>query len=82
LQSNGNANSFTGCTAALLVRDQYGGVWTPLPMDFNTGTNQWEYPVAANQFTAGRYWGMVAVTFPNNMTVYSTEVIFDVQTAD
>jgi len=81
-QSNGTPNTFTGCTAALIVRDQNGNRENARAMVFNAVTNEWEYSVLANDFAAGRYWAMVAVTFPASVTVYSTEVIFDVQAAD
>ena len=81
-QSHGTANNFTGCTAALMVRDQNGNLENARSMVFNSVTNEWEYSVLANDFFAGRFWAMVAVTFPGNVTVYSTEVIFDVQAAD
>jgi hypothetical protein len=81
-QSDGTANNFTGCTAALMVRDQNGNLESARTMVFNPVINQWEYSVLVNDFFAGRFWAMVAVSFPGNVTVYSTEVIFDVQAAD
>lgn len=81
-QADGTANEWTGATANLMVRDQTGNLESARPMVFNTATSEWEYSVRAGEFAAGRYWAMVAVTFPGNVTVYSTEVIFDVQAAD
>jgi hypothetical protein len=81
-QSNGTANNWTGATANLMVRDQNGNLQAARAMVFNTVTNEWEYAVKAAEFSVGRYWAMVAVTFPGYVTVYSTEVIFDVQAAD
>jgi len=82
LQSNGTANNFTGATANLMVRDQNGDLQAGRAMTFNAVTNEWEYSVKAAEFAAGRYWAMVAVTFPGSVVVYSSEVIFDVQAAD
>jgi hypothetical protein len=81
-QSNGDANNWTGATASLMVRDQFGNVQTARPMTFNVADNEWEYSVKAGEFTAARYWAMVAVTFPGGVVVYSTEVYFDVIAAD
>jgi hypothetical protein len=82
LQSNGASNTFTGAIANLMVRDQSGNLHAGRPMSLNASTNEWEYSVQLNDFSAGRYWGMVAVTFPGNVTIYSTEVVFDVIAAD
>jgi hypothetical protein len=52
-------------------------------MTWNAVTVEWEYTVRANDFAAGRYWAMVAVTFPGPVgPIYSTEVVFDVIAAD
>ena len=82
LQSDGTANDFTGASAQLMVRDQNGNLEASRPMTWNTVTNEWEYSVQPNDFAAGRYWAMVAVTFALGVTVYSTEVVFDVIAAD
>jgi hypothetical protein len=81
-QSNGAANNWAGTTANLLVRDQNGNLQPARAMAFNAASNEWEYSVKGGEFASGRYWAMVAVTFPTNVIVYSTEVIFDVQPAD
>jgi hypothetical protein len=82
LQSDGTANSFAGASATLMVRDQNGNLQAGRTMSWNASTMEWEYSVQANEFAAGRYWGMVAVTFPGNVTIYSSEVVFDVVAAD
>jgi hypothetical protein len=82
LQHDGTANTFTGATAKLMVRDQNGSLQAGRPMSWNASTNQWEYSVQLNDFSAGRYWGMVAVAFSADVTIYSTEVVFDVTAAD
>ena len=82
LQSNGTANDFTGATASLMVRDQSGSVQAARPMQWNSSASEWEYSVRSGEFTAGRYWAMVAVTFPGNVVVYSSEAVFDVLPAD
>jgi hypothetical protein len=82
LQSNGTANDFTGATASLMVRDQSGSLQTARPMQWNASANEWEYSVRSGEFNAGRYWAMVAVAFPGNVVVYSSEVVFDVVAAD
>jgi hypothetical protein len=51
-------------------------------MQWNGASNEWEYSVRSGEFTAGRYWAMVAVTFPGNVLVYSTEAVFDVLSVD
>ncbi len=81
-QSNGTANDFTGATASLTVRDQSGSLQTARPMQWNGSANEWEYSVRRGEFSAGRYWAMVAVTFPGNVVVYSSEVVFDAVAAD
>jgi hypothetical protein len=82
-QSNGNANNFTGASANLMVRDQNGNLQAARAMVFNATTVEWEYSVRANDFAVGRYWAMVAVTFPGPVgPIYSTEVVFDVVAAD
>ncbi len=82
-QSNGNANKFAGATANLMVRDQNGNLQAARSMTWNAVTVEWEYTVRANDFAAGRYWAMVAVTFPGPVgPIYSTEVVFDVIAAD
>ena len=81
-QSNGAANNWLGATASLLVRDQNGSLQAARTMAFNAASNEWEYAVRAGEFASGRYWAMVAVTFPGGVIVASTEVIFDVQPAD
>jgi hypothetical protein len=82
LQSNGQANTFAGCTANLMVRDQNGNLQAGRALVFNGATNEWEYSVRAGEFIAGRYWAIVAVTFPGGAIVYSSEVFFDVVAAD
>ena len=82
LQSNGGANTWTGASATLNVRDQNNNIQAPRTMAYNTTNGEWEYAIVANDFAAGRFWAMVAVTFPTGAVVYSTEVIFDVQAAD
>ena len=82
LQSNGMANDFTGATASLMVRDQNGSLQTARPMQWNSSSGEWEYSVRSAEFRAGRYWAMVAVTFPGNVVVYSSEAVFDVLSAD
>ena len=82
-QSNGNTNNFAGATANLMVRDQNGSLQAARSMTWNAVTVEWEYTVRANEFAAGRYWAMVAVTFPGPVgPIYSTEVVFDVIAAD
>jgi hypothetical protein len=81
-QTNGTANNWQGATANLMIRDQNDNLQSARPMVFNAATNEWEYSVRAGEFAPGRYWAMVAVAFPGNVIVYSTEVIFDVQGAD
>ncbi len=82
LQSNGNSNSFTGATAALKLRDQNGILYTRT-LVWNAVTIEWEYSVVAGEFAAGRWWVMVAVTFPGPVgPIYSTEAVFDVIAAD
>jgi hypothetical protein len=82
-QSNGNTNNFTGASANLMVRDQNGNLQAARPMVFNAATVEWEYSVRAGDFAPGRYWAMVAVTFPGPVgPIYSTEVVFDVIAAD
>jgi len=66
-----------------MVRDQSGNLQAARPMVFNAATVEWEYTVRANDFAAGRYWAMVAVTFAGPVgPIYSTEVVFDVIAAD
>jgi len=81
-QSNGTANDFTGATASLMVRDQSGSMQAARSMQWNGSSSEWEYSVRSGEFTAGRYWAMVAVTFPGNVVVYSSEAVFDVLSAD
>ena len=82
LQSNGNPNNFAGATATLCLKDQNGTLLTR-SLIFNGVTMEWEYPVVAGEFAAGRWRAMVAVTFPGAVgPVYSTESIFDVIAAD
>jgi hypothetical protein len=82
LQSSGNVNNFNGATAQLKLRDQ-NGVFYSRTLAFNPITMEWEYSVIAGEFAAGRYWAMVAVTFPGPVgPVYSSEIIFDVIAAD
>jgi hypothetical protein len=80
--STGGTNNFSGASATLNVRDQNGNLYTR-SLVWNPTTVEWEYSVNAGEFAAGRYWGMVAVTFPGPVgPVYSSEVIFDVIAAD
>jgi hypothetical protein len=93
LQSvNGNPNNFTGAAATLNLRDQNGVLYMHT-LVWNAATTEWEYAVVAGEFPAGRYWAMVAVTFPGQTggsaagtgsvgPIYSSEVIFDVVAAD
>ena len=82
-QSNGNTNNFAGATARLMVKDQNGNPQAGRTMVYNSATQEWEYSVVANDFVAGRYWAMVAVTFAGPVgPIYSTEVVFDVVAAD
>jgi hypothetical protein len=82
LTSQGGSNNFNGATAQLKLRDQNGNLYTR-SMVFNPVTVEWEYSVAAGEFPIGRFWAMVAVTFPNLVgPIYSSEVIFDVVAAD
>ena len=81
-QANGSPNDFTGATAHLVVRDQTGVLQAPRAMTWSTLTSEWEYALQSGEFSAGRYWAMVAVTFPGNAIIYSSEVVFDVITAD
>ena len=82
LQSSGNSNNFAGATATLQLRDQNGNL-TSRSLVWNPTTVEWEHSVVAGEFSAGRYWGMVAVTFPGNVgPIYSSEFIFDVVAAD
>ena len=82
LRSDGTSNNFSGCTASLRLRDQ-NGVLTSRAMVWNAGTIEWEYSVVAGEFPAGRYWVMVAVTFPGPIgPIFSSESIFDVILAD
>lgn len=83
LQTNGNSNNFAGATAALMVKDQNGNIQAARTLVYNSFTQEWEYSVVANDFAAGRYWAMVAVTFAGPVgPIYSTEVVFDVVSAD
>ena len=86
--SFGNTNDFTGATATLQLRDQNGTlysrtlVWNPTPPS-PAAAPEWEYSVIGGEFPAGRYWAMVAVTWPGPVgPIYSTEVIFDVISAE
>jgi hypothetical protein len=82
LQSNGNSNNFVGATATLQLRDQNGNLSTR-SLVWNPTTTEWEHPVVAGEFSAGRYWGMVAVIFAGNVgPIYSSEFIFDVVATD
>lgn len=82
LQSDGNPNTFTGATATLQLRDQ-NGVTYSRPLTWNPSLTEWEYGVIAGEFAVGRFWCMVAVTFPGPVgPIYSSEVIFDVIQAD
>ena len=79
---NDNANSFTGATATLCLRDQNGILYTRA-LVWNAVTIEWEYSVVAGEFAIGRWHGMVAVIFPGPVgPVYSSEFIFDVVAAD
>jgi hypothetical protein len=79
---DGTPNDFTGASASLLVRDQNGNSQAPRMMSWNALAAEWEYSVRIGDFAAGRYRAMVAVAFPGGATVLSSEVIFDVVTAD
>ena len=82
LQQSGNANTFTGATATLCLRDQ-NGVFYTRPLVWNPVTIEWEYSVIAGEFEIGRWHGMVAVIFPGPVgPVDSSEFIFDVVAAD
>jgi hypothetical protein len=82
LQSNGNSNNFAGASATLQLRDQNGILYTRT-LVWNPVTIEWEYSVVAGDFAAGRWYAMVAVTFPGPVgPIYSNEVIFDVVAAD
>jgi hypothetical protein len=82
LQSSGNSNNFAGATAMLQVRDQNGNL-TSHSLIWNPATVEWEHALTAGEFPIGRYWGMVAVTFPGPVgPIYSSEFIFDVVAAD
>jgi hypothetical protein len=82
-QSSGTPNNFSGASANLMVRDGSGDLQAPRAMTWNALTTEWEYAVIAAEFPAGRYWAMVAVTFPGPVgPIYSSEVIFDVVAAD
>lgn len=74
-------NDFTNATAMLKVRDQ-NQVFYSRVMLWNSVSIQWEYPVRAGEFPAGRYWAMILVTWPTIGMVYSTESIFDVEAPD
>ncbi len=82
LQADGSPNDFTGATANLMVRDQSGMMQPGRAMVWNSITNEWEYSVRSGEFTEGRYWAMVAVSFPGNVVIYSSEVVFDVVSVD
>jgi hypothetical protein len=82
LASNGNANNFASASATLCLRDQNGNLLTRA-MVWNPTTVEWEYSVVAGEFAIGRWYAMVAVTFPGPVgPIYSGEVIFDVVAAD
>jgi hypothetical protein len=83
MRRDGDANNFVGATATLCLRFQDGTLSTR-PLVFNPQTAEWEYAVVANEFAAGRYWVMVAVTFPAPIggPIYSGEATFDVVAAD
>jgi hypothetical protein len=81
-QSSGGSNDFTGATAVLRLRDQRGNALTRA-LSWNGTTVQWEYPVVAGEFAAGRWHTMVAVTFLGGVgPIYSTEAVFDVIRAE
>jgi hypothetical protein len=81
-QTSGNSNNFTGATATLQLRDQNGNLSTR-SLVWNPTTTEWEHAVVAGEFSAGRYWGMVAVVFAGNVgPIYSSEFIFDVVAVD
>ena len=81
-QSNGAPNDFTGATASLMVRNQTGVSQSPRSMTWKASSVEWEYTTVSGDFVAGRYWAMVAVTFPGNAKIYSSEVVFDVIAVD
>jgi hypothetical protein len=82
LKSDGTSNNFASCSATLCLRDQNGNLYTR-SMVWNALTLEWEYSVVAGEFAAGRWWVMVAVTFPGPIgPIYSSESIFDVIAAD
>ena len=82
LRSDGNPNDFAGASATLWLKYQSGNLVTRA-MVWNPMTIEWEYSVAAGEFTVGRWRAKVAVTFSGGVgPIYSTEVIFDVVAAD
>ena len=76
LQQSGNANTFTGATATLCLRDQNGILYTR-SLVWNPVTIEWEYSVIAGEFAIGRWHGMVAVIFPGPVgPVYQQRIYF------